>query len=352
METEPPKMLASVLATMVIMATATATAVALVPDTTVLARQARALLVWKTSLDDHSQHTLQSWENMSTPCSWRGISCTGQHRRPVISGISLRGMRLRGALGPLDFSALATLTRLDLSHNHLGGSIPAGIDILRDLLTWRCKKKKTKTETTDELQQTKMFAIWNFDGEDVYKKIVDATNNFSNAHCIGSGGNGSVYRVQLSTGELFAVKKLHRVEDDEQFNREVHALMHIRHRNIAKLFGYCSATQGRFLVYEYMDRGSLSKSLEDTETAVELDWLRRLNIVWDVTHALSYMHHNCFAPIVHRDIKSNNVLLDLEFKACISDFGLAKILDVDASNCTSLAGTKDILPQSLHTQQG
>uniref|UniRef100_A0A453QFP6 non-specific serine/threonine protein kinase n=1 Tax=Aegilops tauschii subsp. strangulata TaxID=200361 RepID=A0A453QFP6_AEGTS len=211
------------------------------------------------------------------------------------------------------------------------------------LVTWQCKKKKTKTTVPDEPQQTKMFTIWNFDGEDVYKKIVDATNNFSNAHCIGSGGNGSVYRVQLPTGELFAVKKIHMMEDNEQFNREIHALMYIRHRNIAKLFGYCSATQGRFLVYEYMDRGSLSASLEGTETAVEFDWRRRLNIVWDVAHALSYMHHDCFAPIVHRDITSNNVLLDQEFRVCISDFGLAKILDVDASNCTSLAGTKGYL---------
>jgi len=215
------------------------------------------------------------------------------------------------------------------------------------LVTWQCKKNKSKAESATELQQTKMFAIWNFDGEDVYKKIVDATNNFSNTHCIGSGGTGSVYRAQIPTGELFAVKKIHMMEDDEQFNHEIHVLMHIRHRNIAKLFGYCSATQGRFLVYEYMDRGSLATSLKGKETAVELDWRRRLNIVRDVAHALSYMHHDCFAPIVHRDITSSNVLLDLEFKACISDFGLAKILDVNASNCTTLAGTKGYLAPEL-----
>ncbi|KAF7105568.1 hypothetical protein CFC21_106359 [Triticum aestivum] len=215
------------------------------------------------------------------------------------------------------------------------------------VITWHCKRKKNKIETTNEVQQTMMFAIWNFDGEYVYKKIVDATNNFSKDFCIGSGGNGSVYRAQLATGELFAVKKIHVAEDDEQFNREIHSLMHIRHRNIAKLFGYCSATQGRFLVYEYMGRGSLAASLNCLETAVEMDWTRRLNIVRDVAHALSYMHHGCFAPIVHRDIKSSNVLLDLEFKACISDSGLAKILDVNGSNCTNLAGTKGYLAPEL-----
>ena len=137
------------------------------------------------------------------------------------------------------------------------------------------------------------------------------------------------------------------MEDNEQFNREIHALMHIRHRNIVKLFGYCSATQGRFLVYEYMDRGSLAASLKGNATAIELDWISRLNIVRDVAHALCYMHHDCFAPIVHRDITSNNVMLDPEFKACISDFGLAKILDVDASNCTNLAGTKGYLAPGI-----
>ena len=89
-----------------------------------------------------------------------------------------------------------------------------------------------------------------------------------------------------------------------------------------------------------MDRWSLAAALNCLGTAVGMDWGRRLNIVRDVAHALSYMHHGCFAPIVHGDIKSNNVLLDREFKACISDFGLAKILDVNGSNCTNLAGTR------------
>ncbi|KAM0876600.1 hypothetical protein ACQ4PT_036068 [Festuca glaucescens] len=208
-------------------------------------------------------------------------------------------------------------------------------------------KKKKSTGSENEPQQTSLFAIWNFHGQDVYKKIVDATENFSDTHCIGNGGNGSVYRAQLQTGEVFAVKRIHLMEDDEIFNREINALMHIRHRNIAKLFGYCSAPQGRFLVYEYMDRGSLASYLKSKETAIELVWARRLNIIKDIAHALSYMHHGCFAPIVHRDIKSSNILLDVEFRACISDFGITKILDVDASNCTRLAGTKGYLAPEL-----
>ncbi|VAH99721.1 unnamed protein product [Triticum turgidum subsp. durum] len=96
-----------------------------------------------------------------------------------------------------------------------------------------------------------------------------------------------------------------------------------------------------------MNRGSLGATSNCMGTAVEMDWARRLNIARDVAHALSYMHHGCFAPIVHRDIKSNNVLLDREFKACISNFGLAKILDVNGSNYTNLAGTKGYLAPEL-----
>lgn len=111
----------------------------------------------------------------------------------------------------------------------------------------RYKRKKHSTGSGNDLQQTKLFAIWNFDGQDLYKKIVDATENFGDSHCIGSGGSGSVYRAELPSGEIFAVKKIHLMEDDESFNHEIDALIHIRHRNIVKLFGYCSETQGRFL---------------------------------------------------------------------------------------------------------
>jgi serine/threonine protein kinase len=222
--------------------------------------------------------------------------------------------------------------------------IPAVVVLVAAVVTMlQCKRKKSSEISENEMQHTSLFAIWNFRGQDVYKKIVDATENFSDTHCIGNGGHGSVYRALLPTGEIFAVKKIHMVEDDEILYREIDALMHIRHRSIVKLFGYCSAPRGRFLVYEYMDRGSLAASLKSKETAIELVWARRLNIIRDVAHALCYMHHGCFAPIVHRDIKSSNILLDAEFRAFISDFGIAKILDVDASNCTTLAGTKGYL---------
>lgn len=113
------------------------TSTALVPAPALLGVQASALIAWKASLDYQSQPVLQSWGNTSVPCNWRGIRCgTGVHwgrRHPLISGISLRGMQLRGTLESLNFSALKTLTCLNLSHNHLTRTIPPSIEVLEEL---------------------------------------------------------------------------------------------------------------------------------------------------------------------------------------------------------------------------
>jgi serine/threonine protein kinase len=92
-----------------------------------------------------------------------------------------------------------------------------------------------------------------------------------------------------------------------------------------------------------MERGNLAETLKANEKAIELNWKRRIYIVLYVVHALAYMHHDCSSPIVHRDITSRNILLDQEFRACVSDFGTAKILNVNGLNLTKLAGTKGYL---------
>ncbi|RLM92488.1 hypothetical protein C2845_PM08G10930 [Panicum miliaceum] len=235
----------------------------------------------------------------------------------------------------------------------LAGGIVAVFSLsLFVLLICVCQRKKPKAHNNanEALRlQGNLFSIWNFDGGDVYKQIVEATENFDEKYCIGTGGHGSVYEASLQTGEIFAVKKIRKTEDgslknEELFCREIEALVQIRHRNIVKLYGYCCTNQDKFLVYEYMDRGSLSIILMAKGSAVELDWNKRLDIAKDVVQALSYLHHDCSTPIVHRDITSNNVLIDMEFRACVSDFGLSKILSLDASSCTSrLAGTTGYL---------
>ena len=94
-----------------------------------------------------------------------------------------------------------------------------------------------------------------------------------------------------------------------------------------------------FLIYEYMEMGSLFCVLRTDEEAVGLDWAKRVNIVKGMAHALSYLHHHCTPPIVHRDISSNNILLNLELEAFVADFGVARLLNFDSSNRTLLAGT-------------
>ncbi|RWW70868.1 hypothetical protein BHE74_00021431 [Ensete ventricosum] len=188
------------------------------------------------------------------------------------------------------------------------------------------------------------FCVFSFDGRYAYKDIVAATQNFNEKYCIGSGAYGSVYRAELASGQMLAVKKIHLQEDEttsneQSFQNEIHTLTQIRHRNIVKLYGFCSSARHKFLVYEYMERGSLGSLLRSEAAAAELDWVKRVNIVKDVARALSYMHHDCDQPIVHRDITTNNILLDSELKACVSDFGIARLLKPDSSNWSMLAGT-------------
>uniref|UniRef100_A0A8I6WW39 non-specific serine/threonine protein kinase n=1 Tax=Hordeum vulgare subsp. vulgare TaxID=112509 RepID=A0A8I6WW39_HORVV len=237
------------------------------------------------------------------------------------------------------------------------GIVPSLISlvIVVVILIVRHEMKKSVAINTTNVTQENLFSIWSFDGADVFKQIVEATNDFSNIHCIGTGGYGSVYKARLATSEIFAVKKIHMIKDECRvneavFNREIKALVQIRHRNIIKLFGYCSCSQGRFLIYEYMERGDLAGILTNNGRAVELNWRTRTHIVLDVFRALAYMHHDCSSPIVHRDITSKNILLDPEFRACISDFGMAKILNTGGQNLTRLAGTKGyIAPELAYT---
>ena len=194
------------------------------------------------------------------------------------------------------------------------------------------------------MDKEKVFTISSFDGRIMYQEIIDATQNFDANFCIGKGGYGTIYKAKLTSGNIVAVKKLQSLHDGEiaqqkEFLNEIRALTELRHRNIVKFHGFCSHPQNSFLIYEYLERGSLAAILTNDDEAKELDWNKRDNIIKGVAHALSYLHHDCSPPIVHRDISSKNVLLDPEYNAHVSDFGTAKLLNQDSSNWTSLAGT-------------
>uniref|UniRef100_A0A2N9HYM3 non-specific serine/threonine protein kinase n=1 Tax=Fagus sylvatica TaxID=28930 RepID=A0A2N9HYM3_FAGSY len=218
----------------------------------------------------------------------------------------------------------------------------------------RCRVKKTQSESRGT-KNGDLFSIWNYDGKIAYEDIIEATEDFDIRYCIGTGGYGSVYKAQLPSGKIVALKKLHRLEAedpnfDKSFKNEVKMLTEIRHRNIVKLHGYCLHRRCMFLVYEYMERGSLFCVLRNDVEAVELDWTRRMNVIKSTAHALSYMHHECVPVIVHRDITSNNILLNFELKAFVSDFGTARLLDPNSSNQTIVAGTYGyIAPELAYT---
>jgi len=155
---------------------------------------------------------------------------------------------------------------------------------------------------------------------------------------IGSGGSGKVYRIHLGGGEeggrTVAVKRIwnsRKVDEklDREFESEVKVLGSIRHTNIVKLLCCISSQEAKLLVYEYMENGSLDRWLHHRDRAgapAPLDWPTRLAVAVDAARGLSYMHHDCAQPIVHRDVKSSNILLDPDFQAKIADFGLARIL--------------------------
>ncbi|ESR55287.1 hypothetical protein CICLE_v10023511mg [Citrus x clementina] len=202
-----------------------------------------------------------------------------------------------------------------------------------------------------------LLSILTFEGKILYEEIVRATNGFDVEYCIGIGGQGSVYKAKLTSGEILAVKKFHSLWPCEmvpqpEFVNEIKTLTELRHRSIVKFYGFCSHPRNSFLVYEYLERGSLATILSNDGAIEEFNWTVRMNVIRSVANALSYMHHDCFPPIVHRDISSKNVLLCLDYEARVSDFGIAKFLKPDSSNCTELVGTFGyIAPELVYTMK-
>ncbi|XP_010941477.1 probable receptor-like protein kinase At5g18500 [Elaeis guineensis] len=165
-----------------------------------------------------------------------------------------------------------------------------------------------------------------------------ATNRFSRENVLGEGGYGVVYRGQLINGTPVAVKKLlnNLGQAEKEFRVEVEAIGHVRHKNLVRLLGYCVEGTQRMLVYEYVNNGNLEQWLHGAmRQRGSLTWKARIKILLGTAKALAYLHEAIEPKVVHRDIKSSNILIDDDFNGKVSDFGLAKLLGAGKSHITT-----------------
>ncbi|KAB1995520.1 hypothetical protein ES319_D13G167300v1 [Gossypium barbadense] len=188
-----------------------------------------------------------------------------------------------------------------------------------------------------------------------YKDLQKATYNFTTL--IGQGAFGPVYKAQMSTGETVAVKVLatDSKQGEKEFQTEVMLLGRLHHRNLVNLVGYCAEKGQHMLVYVYMSKGSLASHLYSSrlcagENHEPLSWNLRVYIALDVARGLEYLHDGAVPPVIHRDIKSSNILLDQSMRARVADFGLSReeMVDKHAANIRGTFGYLD--PEYISTR--
>ncbi|KAG4166582.1 hypothetical protein ERO13_A13G142100v2 [Gossypium hirsutum] len=188
-----------------------------------------------------------------------------------------------------------------------------------------------------------------------YKDLQKATHNFTTL--IGQGAFGPVYKAQMSTGETVAVKVLatDSKQGEKEFQTEVMLLGRLHHRNLVNLVGYCAEKGQHMLVYVYMSKGSLASHLYTFclcagENHEPLSWNLRVYIALDVARGLEYLHDGAVPPVIHRDIKSSNILLDQSMRARVADFGLSReeMVDKHAANIRGTFGYLD--PEYISTR--
>ncbi|QCD95314.1 protein brassinosteroid insensitive 1 [Vigna unguiculata] len=187
-----------------------------------------------------------------------------------------------------------------------------------------------------------------------FAHLLEATNGFSAESLIGSGGFGEVYKAKLKDGCVVAIKKLIHVtgQGDREFMAEMETIGKIKHRNLVQLLGYCKVGEERLLVYEFMKWGSLEAVLHERAKGggSNLDWGARKKIAIGSARGLAFLHHSCIPHIIHRDMKSSNILLDENFEARVSDFGMARLVNALDTHLTvsTLAGTPGYVPPEYY----
>ncbi|CAD6272558.1 unnamed protein product [Miscanthus lutarioriparius] len=212
------------------------------------------------------------------------------------------------------------------------------------------------------------FASWGSMGEDIgeapklqsakfftLEELKLCTNDFREINAIGAGGYGTVYRGKLPDGQLVAIKRSKEgsMQGGLEFKTEIELLSRVHHKNLVGLVGFCFEKGEKMLVYEFIHNGTLSDALYGMK-GIQLDWSRRLKIALDSARGLAYLHDHANPPIIHRDVKSTNILLDEKMTAKVSDFGLSLLVtdSEEGQLCTNVKGTLGYLdPEYYMTQQ-
>ncbi|KAH0470783.1 hypothetical protein IEQ34_000506 [Dendrobium chrysotoxum] len=244
--------------------------------------------------------------------------------------------------GPTDFKAFPYILP---ESSRLNISLIIGLAVLSALLLLGFSvlglyalKQKRRAKKAIELNNP--FASWDAsyrdDGEAPqvkgaksysFEELKKCTNNFPEVNVIGVGGYGKVYRGMLPNGRMVAIKRLkaESAQGGLEFKTEIELLSRVHHKNLVDLVGFCFQQGERMLVYEYVPKGTLREGLSG-ESGIQLDWIRRLTIALDSARGIAYLHELANPPIIHRDIKSTNILLDENLNAKVADFGLSKLV--------------------------
>ncbi|KAK9156347.1 hypothetical protein Sjap_003827 [Stephania japonica] len=235
------------------------------------------------------------------------------------------------------------------SHKKLGLGLgiagPAFFFVVLSVFGWvsvrRCKKLtgELKDFSPEFLKGPKEFQ---------YVELKTATRGFHSSRIVGHGSFGTVYKAVFApSGATFAVKRSkHTHEGRTEFLAELSIIACLRHKNLVQLQGWCAEKGELLLVYEFMPNGSLDKVLyqESVEGTTLLKWPQRYNIAMGIASVLSYLHQECEQQVIHRDIKTSNIMLDGNLNPRLGDFGLARLMDHDKSPVSTLtAGTMGYL---------
>ncbi|KAE8677683.1 putative leucine-rich repeat receptor-like protein kinase [Hibiscus syriacus] len=258
---------------------------------------------------------------------------TGIKNCKTLVQLRLAGNRLNSTF-PSELCNLVNLSAIELGQNNFTGPFPSEIG--------NCGKLQRLHIAENQFSSDSTYIYFHPKEGFTFQDLIEATNYFDESYVVGSGACGTVYKAVMNSGQTIAVKRLaSNAEGDnieDSFRAEILTLGKIRHWNIVKLYGFCYHQGSNLLLSEYMEKGSSGEMLHGSSCS--LKWSTRFMIALEAAEGLSYLHHDCKPKIVHRDIKSNNILLDEKFEAHVGDLGLAKVIDMPQSKSMSaIAGS-------------